>query len=121
VLLKEVVDNPRSRLKSRAGQRDHGSVTRPRNTSMRLARTVLYMADNDRIPPAPAVERANPDKVRRGLARLLAEAKSARSSPWDRARMRLYSTIFPRMTLGLPDEEAAQYRLDFEAEMLRLA
>jgi hypothetical protein len=26
----------------------------------------------------------------------------------------------PQMTLSLPDEEAAQWRLDFEAEMARL-
>jgi hypothetical protein len=39
---------------------------------------------------------------------------------WDSARVRLYSTIFPQMTNWLPEEEAAQLRLDFEAELARL-
>jgi hypothetical protein len=41
--------------------------------------------------------------------------------PWDRSRQGFYRTIFPQMTLWLPDEEAAQYRLEFENEMERLA
>lgn len=40
--------------------------------------------------------------------------------PWDWAGLSLYKTIFPQLTLWLPDEEAAQYRLDFEAELARL-
>jgi hypothetical protein len=40
--------------------------------------------------------------------------------PWEPTRAGLYRTIVPQMTLSLPDEEAAQWRLDFEAEMARL-
>ncbi len=36
------------------------------------------------------------------------------------ARVNLYRTIFPQMTLWLPEEEAAQLRFEFAAEMTRL-
>jgi hypothetical protein len=68
---------------------------------------------------APAY-RPNPDKVRARLHRILAEARAARTFPWDPSRVSLYRTIFPQMTLFLPEEEGAQLRLDFEAEMTRL-
>ncbi len=68
---------------------------------------------------APAY-RPDPDKVRARLYRLLAEAKAAETLPWDSTRLSLYRTIFPQMTLWLPEEEAAQLRFDFEAEMTRL-
>ena len=68
---------------------------------------------------APAY-RPDPEKVRARLRLILSQAKSAQTLPWDRARTSLYRTIFPQMTLWLPDEEAAQLRFDFEAEMARL-
>jgi len=74
----------------------------------------LYDAD-----AAPAY-RPDPDKVRARLHRILAEAKAARTLPWESTRASLYRTIFPQLTLWLPDEEAAQLRFDFEAEMTRL-
>ncbi len=66
------------------------------------------------------VYRPNPDKVRTRLHRILAEARAARTFPWDPARVSLYRTIFPQMTLWLPEDEAAQLRFEFEAEMTRL-
>jgi len=68
---------------------------------------------------APAY-RPNPDKVRARLHRILAEAKAARTFPWDPSRASLYRTIFPQMTLFLPEVEGAQLRFEFEAEMTRL-
>ncbi|MGH6803669.1 MAG: hypothetical protein ACREC3_09925 [Methyloceanibacter sp.] len=62
--------------------------------------------------------RPDPDKVRARLHKILAETKAAQSLPWGRAS--LYRTIFPQMTLWLPQEEAAQLRFEFEAEMARL-
>ena len=41
--------------------------------------------------------------------------------PWDRSEQGYYKTVFPQMILWLPDEEAAQYRLEFDNEMERLA
>jgi hypothetical protein len=68
----------------------------------------------------PPVYRPNPDKVRSRLHKILAEARAARTLPWEPARLSLYRTIFPQMALFLPDEEGAQLRFDFEAELVRL-
>ncbi|HEV8392098.1 MAG TPA: hypothetical protein VGQ35_19750 [Dongiaceae bacterium] len=67
---------------------------------------------------APAY-RPDPDKVRARLNRILAETR-ARTVPWDIGRASLYRTIFPQLTLWLPEDEAAQLRLEFETEMERL-
>lgn len=69
--------------------------------------------------PAPTY-RPEPDKVRARLHRILGEAKAAQTLPWDPARVSLYRTIFPQMTLWLPEEEGAQLRFEFESEMTRL-
>lgn len=74
----------------------------------------LFGADS---PPA---YRPDPDKVRSRLHRILAEARAAQTLPWDPTRVSLYRTIFPQMTLWLPEEEAAQLLFEFEAEMTRL-
>jgi len=68
---------------------------------------------------APAYH-ADPDKVRARLHKILAEARGAQKLPWEPARVNLYRTIFPQMTLWLPEEEAAQLRFEFAAEMTRL-
>ncbi len=72
-------------------------------------------------PAQPAVYRGDPDRVRARLERIVAEARAAAAMPWDRATLRLYETIVPQMTLWLPGGEAARWRLDFEAEVGRLA
>jgi hypothetical protein len=77
--------------------------------------TQLFAAD-----AAPVVYRPDPDRVRARLRRILGEARAAQALPWDRSRAELYRLIVPQMTLSLPEEEAAQWRLDFEAEMERL-
>jgi hypothetical protein len=69
--------------------------------------------------PTP-VYRADPDKVREDLYRILAEARAARKMPWEPARVSLYRTIFPQMTNWLPDDEGAQLRFEFETELARL-
>jgi hypothetical protein len=69
--------------------------------------------------PAP-VYRADPDKVRARLHKILAQARAAETLPWEPGEVSLYRTIFPQMTRWLPDEEAAQLRFEFEAEMARL-
>jgi hypothetical protein len=52
------------------------------------------------------------DSVRAHLQSILAETKAAQSLPRNQAS--LYRTIFPQMTLWLPEDEAAQLRLAFE-------
>ena len=69
--------------------------------------------------PAPAY-RPDPDKVRARLHKILAEARGAERLPWEPTRVSLYRTIFPQMTLALPEEEGAQLRFEFETEIARL-
>lgn len=69
--------------------------------------------------PAPAYK-PDLDKVRRRLNAILAEARAAAPLCGDFAEHSLYRAAFPSLLRLLPDEEAAQYRLDFEAELARL-
>jgi hypothetical protein len=62
----------------------------------------------------------DPEVVRAELHEILAEARAAQTLPWDRARLSLYQTVFPQMTNWLPEEEAAQLRFEFAAELERL-
>jgi hypothetical protein len=64
--------------------------------------------------------RADPDTVRQELYKILAEARTARTMPWNGKRAMLYRTIFPQMTNWLPEEEGAQLRFEFEMELARL-
>ena len=68
----------------------------------------------------PPPYRPDPDKVRARLYKILGEARSARRLPWEPTRVSLYRTIFPQMTLWLPDDEGAQLRFEFETELVRL-
>jgi hypothetical protein len=74
----------------------------------------LFTSDN-----VPVVYLPDPSRVRARLRRILSEARAAQTLPWKRSRAELYRTIVPQMTLSLPDDEAAQWRLDFEFEMAR--
>jgi hypothetical protein len=71
-------------------------------------------------PEALPTYRPHPDKVRARLRRILAEARAAQKLPWEAARLSLYRTIFPQMTLWLPEDEGAQLRFEFETELARL-
>ncbi len=62
----------------------------------------------------------DPDKVRRRLERILAEARAAERMPWNWAQRSLYKKIFPDMAKLLPESEAEQYRFQFEREWERL-
>jgi hypothetical protein len=75
----------------------------------------LFSADE-----APRVYRADPDRVRERMRKILTEAKAAEVIPWEPRRLALYRTIFPQMSLWLPEEEAAQMCFEFEAELSRL-
>ena len=73
----------------------------------------------DENAPAP-VYTPDPERVRARLHRILAEARAAETLPWDAAKLSLYRTIFPQMSLCLPEEERAQLRFQFEEELERL-
>lgn len=66
------------------------------------------------------VYRADPDKVRAELLRVLTQVRAAQSFPWDSRRTLYWRTVFPQMTNWLPDDEAAQLRFEFETEIRRL-
>src|SRR6478752_516439 len=51
----------------------------------------------------PSAYRPDPDKVRARLHKILAEARAAQRLPWESTRASLYRTIFPQMTLWLPE------------------
>ena len=65
--------------------------------------------------------RPNTDKVRSRLHKILTEARACKTLTWEPSTLSLYRTIFPQMSLFLPEEEGAQLRLAFEAELSRLA
>ena len=70
---------------------------------------------------APAYQ-PDPDRVRARVHRILEEAREAESLiSWQPGRLSLYRTIFPQLTGWLPEEEAAQLRFEFKAELERLA
>ena len=64
--------------------------------------------------------RPDPEKVRARLHKILGEARAAHKFPWEPTRVSLYRTIFPQMSLWLPEDESAQLRFEFEAEIKRL-
>lgn len=68
----------------------------------------------------PVYYHGDPDRVRARLHRLIAEARAARTVPWDDDDLRLYRKIVPQMVLWLPEEEGRQLCFDFEEEILRL-
>jgi hypothetical protein len=83
----------------------------------------LFGEDQPELPGVEqdaAVYHADPDEVRAELLSVLAKARAAQSFPWDARRTLYWRTVFPQMTNWLPDEEAAQLRFEFEAEIRRL-
>ena len=71
-------------------------------------------------PESAPSYRPDPDKVRRRLEKILAEARAAQKLPWEPTTVSLYRNIFPQMTNWLPEEEGAQLRFEFETELARL-
>jgi hypothetical protein len=71
-------------------------------------------------PLQPKAWQPDPDKVRRRLERILAEARAAETMPWDWSQRSLFKKIFPDMASLLPADEAKQYVFQFEQEWERL-
>lgn len=87
---------------------------------MNKAQFDLFAGQAELFPSEPTVYRADPDKVRRKLLRVLAEARAAEALPWDRKTARYWQTVFPQMANWLPEDEAEQLRFEFRSEMQRL-
>jgi hypothetical protein len=68
----------------------------------------------------PALYRADPEKVRRELQNLLAQARGADKLPWSREDLRYHQMVFPQMSRWLPDAEAEQLCFEFAREVERL-
>jgi hypothetical protein len=87
--------------------------------TVRRAKGQADQADLFGPAPQPAFK-PDPDKVRRRLDSLLAEARAASVVPWSPAILSLYREIFPRMSGYLTADEGAQYCFEFETELARL-
>ena len=90
-----------------------------KTTTVQILSTLIG-ADGGEVRIAGHDLAADPDSVRAELYKILAEARAAQKLPWEPKTVRLYRTIFPQMTNWLPDEEGAQLRFEFEAEIRRL-
>lgn len=76
---------------------------------------------NEPVPVrAPRSYEPSHEQVRAHLDHILTQARAASMLPWDARKTGFYKAVVPQMTLWLPDEEAAQWRLDFNREMARL-
>jgi hypothetical protein len=58
--------------------------------------------------------------MRAYLHTLLAEARAAQTMPWPPLTAQLYRGLFPELSFWLPEEESAQLRFEFGAELARL-
>ncbi len=75
----------------------------------------------DLFGPPPRMSYApKPEKVRQKLLAMLAELRGAEECPWSEKELGLNKVIFPQMANWLPEDEAAQLRLEFRAEVARL-
>lgn len=77
-------------------------------------------ADEAEQAPAPRSHAPSPDQVRLHLTHILTQARAAETLPWDARKTGFYKQVVPQMTLWLPEDEAAQWRLDFSREIARL-
>jgi hypothetical protein len=64
--------------------------------------------------------RLGPESVRTELNGILARARAAPTEPWDPREVSFYRIVFPQMANWLPEDEGAQLRFEFEAELARL-
>ena len=70
--------------------------------------------------PAPAY-RPDPELVRRRIDRILTQLRAEDSvEDWVHGRASLLRIVFPQLTGWLPEDEAARFDAEFEAEMARL-
>jgi hypothetical protein len=71
-------------------------------------------------PPPPQSYAPSLEKVRFEVNKVLDAARTAKVMPWTAKEVAFWKTVFPQMTRWLPEDEAAQMRSDFMAELRRL-
>ena len=69
---------------------------------------------------APIVYRADPDRIRRRIANMLAVVRAAEPMPWNADELENRAYLLRQMARFLPKEEAAQLAFEFEQEVERL-
>lgn len=69
---------------------------------------------------APIVYRADPDRIRRRIADMLAEVRAAEAMPWNADDLENRAYLLRQMARFLPEEEAAQLAFAFDQEVERL-
>lgn len=84
------------------------------------AQQSLFGDGDDRLQAPEQRLTPTPEAVRECLHALLAKARNAKSMPWGERDARMWQTVFPNMANWLPEQEAAQLRLEFSAEIERL-
>ena len=80
----------------------------------------LFGDGDDRLQAPVRRYLPDPEKVRQRLKALLEKARCAEKMPWSERDARMWQTVFPNMANWLPDDEAAQLRLEFAREIERL-
>lgn len=83
----------------------------------------LFGADQPELfdaQAAPIVYRADPDRIRRRIANMLAEARAAQRMPWNAEELGNRAYLLKQMSRFLPEDEAAQLAFEFEQEVERL-
>ncbi len=80
----------------------------------------LFGPGEDRLQPPVQRYLPDPEKVRRRLQTLLDKARAADRMPWPERDAQMWQIVFPNMANWLPDDEAAELRLEFAREMDRL-
>lgn len=69
---------------------------------------------------APIVYRADPDRIRRRIANMLAEVRAAQAMPGNTDELENRAYLLRQMARFLPEDEAAQLAFEFEQEVERL-
>ncbi len=69
---------------------------------------------------APVVFRADPDRIRRRIANMLAEVRAAERMRWSAEALSDREYLLKQMARFLPEEEATQLAFEFEREVERL-
>lgn len=69
---------------------------------------------------APIVFRADPDRIRRRIANMLAEVRAAGSMQGGADELENRAYLLKQMARFLPEDEAAQLTFEFEQEVQRL-
>lgn len=85
-----------------------------------MAQLDMFGGQDELFDAAPPVYRADPERVRTRLHGMLDEVRNAGEHGLEQSRRRLLETVVPQMTLWLPQDEAEQFRLEFD-EALKLA